>query len=174
VSYKRRCISLSLLRWALTGDRRACINCPSHQQYEQSRKDVYRLALRAAEVAAIAVNGCDPRSLNINRELQNNLNHLKRCVRYASHVLKSDDFASVLEEIQSWVECQTEPPSKGQKVIRLFKPDDMCARLNKKLDDAITHFGVCTFLDRRTVTLILMSCTRLTAEEPDFDATGFE
>ena len=159
VSCKRRCISLSLLRWALTADhlRGAFSDCRSHQQYEQSKKAVYRLALRAAEVAAIVVNGCDPRSCNVNLELLNNLDRLKKYVRYASQVLKSDSFPSVLEEIHNWVECQTEPPSKGQKVIRLFKPDDICARLNKKLDDAVTHFGVCTFLDRRIFTLILIS-----------------
>ena len=153
---------------------RGCSDCGSHQKYEQSKEDVYRLALRAAEATAIVVNGCDPRSSNINPELQNNLNRLKKCVRYASQVVNSDDFARVLEDIHSWVGCQTKSLSKGQKVIRFFTPDDMCARLNKKLDDAIALFGVCTFLDRRTFTLALMSYLRLTAEEPDFDATGFE
>ena len=125
-------------------------------------------------MAAIAVNGCDARSSNINLELQDNLDRLKKCVRFGSQGVNSDDFVRVLEEIHSWIGCQTEPPSKGQKVIRLFKPDDMCARLNKKLDDAITHFGVCIFLDRRTFTLVLMSYLRSIVEEPDFDATGFE
>ena len=132
------------------------------------------MALRAAEVAAIAVNGCDPSSSNINLELQDNLDRLKKCVLYPSQIVNSDDLARVLEEIHDWVKCQDDPPSKGKKVIRVFKPDDMCARLNKKLDDAITHFGVCTFLDRRPFTLVLMSYLRLTAEEPDFDATGSE
>ena len=174
-SCKQRCISWNWPRWAISAEHiNACSDCRSNQKYEQSKKDVYRLAIRAAEVAAIVVNGCDPRSSNINLELQNNLDCLRKYVRSASQVVDSDDFARVLEEIHSWVGCQTEPPSKGQKVIRLFKPDDMCARLNKKLDDAITHFGVCTFLDRQIFTLILINHLRLSAEEPDFDATGFE
>ena len=123
----------------------ACSDCGSHQKYEQSKKDVFRLAFRAAEIAAIVVNSCDPRILNVNPELQNNLDRLKRCVHYTSHIRGSHDLASVLEEIHIWIKGQTELPSKRQKVIRFFKSDDTCACLNKKLDNAITHFGVCTF-----------------------------
>ena len=79
--------------------------------------------------------------------------------------------ARVLEEICSWVGAQTEPPSKGQKEIRLFKPDDMCVRLNKKLDDAITHFSVCY---SRPVGLHIGIDLGSTAEEPDIDTRRFE
>jgi hypothetical protein len=95
--------------------------------------------------------------MNIDRELQNNLDQLKKCVPDPSQIVNSDGFDRVLEEIQTWIQGQTGPPSKGQKVIRLFKPDDTCACLNKKLDDALTQFGVCILMDARIYSLLIGS-----------------
>jgi hypothetical protein len=135
----------------------------SHQKYQQSKEDVYLLAVRAAEVVAIVANNCDPAKMT--PEFKNNLDGLTRweisSSRASQAVAGSDLFPSVLEEIKSWVESQAQRQSRMQKAMQFLKPDDACDCLRKKLENSIAQFGVCDLLEPCTSHWLLIVCLTL-------------